>query len=222
MVQCLLLFLCGQWGDLMRRVTQENRPLVFTYATKRDFLSKSLHSILHDNIDDVDIMLFVGHGRISQGMHFTQGSNGYQHSIDSTMHNNNELNFSISEANFGYGTSKTKWIVAYTCNFLTHSLNEMKPMMQGANIVLGYSSTSFLIDEQMELFGEKLDDGETIIDAWFASSEKHTQYSPIDSTMAALYVEDAENDTIYRYLGDTNTYLNETILITTHNAPHNT
>ena len=192
------------------------------YATKRDFLSKSLHSILHDNIDDVDIMLFVGHGRISQGMHFTQGSNGYQHSIDSTMHNNNELNFSISEANFGYGTSKTKWIVAYTCNFLTHSLNEMKPMMQGANIVLGYSSTSFLIDEQMELFGEKLDDGETIIDAWFASSEKHTQYSPIDSTMAALYVEDAENDTIYRYLGDTNTYLNETILITTHNAPHNT
>ena len=37
--------------------------------------------------------------------------------------------------------------------------------------------------------------------------------------MAAVYVDDAENDTIYRYLGDTKTYLDETISYITHSAP---
>lgn len=189
------------------------------YATKRDFMSKSFNSISHDNIDDVDIMLFVGHGRPTQGMHFTQGSNGYQHSVDSDAHDNSELNFSISDAKFGYGTSRTKWIAAYTCNFLNHTNNELKPIMQGVNIVLGYSTVSYLIDEQMELFGKKLDEGKTIINSWFASSSKHTQYSPVDSTMKAMYVKDAEGDTIYRFLGDTKTYLHETIQFKTHEAP---
>lgn len=36
---------------------------------------------------------------------------------------------------------------------------------------------------------------------------------------AAVYVDDAENDTIYRYLGDTKTYLDETISYITHSAP---
>ena len=189
------------------------------YATKRDFLSKSFNTISHDNIDDVDIMVYVGHGLTNSGMHFTQGSNGYQHSVDKSSHTISELNFSISEAKFGYGDARTKWVVAYTCNFLNHSLNEMKPMMQGVNIVLGYSTTSYLIDEQMELFGIKLDEGETIIDAWFASSTKHHEYADFDATMAAVYVDDAENDTIYRYLGDTKTYLDETISYITHSAP---
>ena len=70
----------------------------------------------------------------------------------------------------------------------------------------------------MELLGTKLDEGESIIDAWFDSSVKHSEYAPIDATLRAVYVREAENDTIYRYLGDTQTYLDETILSTTHNA----
>ena len=37
--------------------------------------------------------------------------------------------------------------------------------------------------------------------------------------MKAMYVKDAEGDTIYRFLGDTKTYLHETIQFKTHEAP---
>ena len=188
------------------------------YATKRDFLSKSDNNIPHDNIDNVDLMLFVGHGTSSDGMHFSQGSNGYQHSAAPSNHSVAELNFRLSEAKFGYGSARTKWVAAYTCNFLTHDLDELKLMMQGSNVVLGYCSTAYLIDKQMELFGSNLDDGEAVIDAWFDSSSAHSQYSPIDSTMAAVYVEDARQDTIYKYLGDTQDYSKEKICELTHMA----
>lgn len=92
-------------------------------------------------------------------------------------------------------------------------------MLQGANIVLGYSTTSYLIRDQMENFGENLKNRTPLIDAWFSTSSIHTEYAPENATMAALYVDDARFDSIYHYLGDTRSFLEENVKYIEHCMP---
>ena len=77
------------------------------WATKNDFLSKEYHSITDPNIDDVHFMLFVGHG-LGKMLHFSHGPAGTNHADNKSQHFLTDLNFTLAEANFGYGDAITK------------------------------------------------------------------------------------------------------------------
>ncbi len=172
-------------------------------ASKSDFLSKAYHANSNANIDDVHLMLFVGHGRADYGLHFT---NGVYHGEN---HNASNINFPRSEATFGYGDAKTKWVVAYTCNFLTGTNDSVRSTLRGANAVLGYGSGSYLVRDQMGLFAQKIKSGGNIIDSWLESGKCHSEFAPKEigaAILKAVYVVDARSDTLYNYLYEAGEY----------------
>ncbi len=166
-------------------------------ASKSDFLSKAYYANSHANIDDVHFMLFVGHGRSDYGLHFT---NGVYHGAD---HDASNINLPRSEAAFGYRDAKTKWVAAYTCNFLTGRNDSVYSTLQGANMVLGYGSASYLVRDQMGAFAQKIKSGGELVESWHEAGIYHTQYAPHDTgrgILKAVYVIDARHDTLYSYL----------------------
>lgn len=150
-------------------------------------------------------MLFCGHGTSGNGLHFT---NGIYHG---TNHTSSGINLPRSETDFGYGDVKTKWVTAYTCNFLNATDAECNQLMKGINIVLGYGSTSYLVSTQMADFAINLKSGENVIDSWLECGRFHKDYLPTAGILRAYYVNDARNDTLYNYLIDAGSYQNETI-----------
>lgn len=193
------------------------RSVLFSHrnsnASKNDFRSKELFNISTPNIDDVDIMLFVGHGTSNNGLHFSYRPNG-----DGTAHGSNhslaDLNFSRSEAYFGYGNSKTKWVFAYTCNFLNGTDDSIKQMFRGVHGVFGYSTVSYLVDSQMLELGLNLKLAETSIkDAYLACGHFNTQYNSDSATLTAAVSTQAIGDTIYSYASDVGSYPTEDITI---------
>lgn len=172
-------------------------------ATKSDFLSETSST----NINNVDFMVFIGHG-FNNKLHFIKGPDGTLHSSDKDNHNISSLNFSHTEAEFGSGTARTKWGFAFTCNFLTTTsdnstysttLTDLYKMMEGAHIVLGAGSQLYLNKYMIEAFGENLSSGQSIIDAYFNTAEIQAEYSPITQKYKVIYALRAIDDTIYNY-----------------------
>ena len=68
-----------------------------------------------------------------------------------------------------------------------------------------------LVSTQMERFGGNLKKGWTLIDAFFDSGEEHSKFANFDATLRAIYVDDAKNDTLKKYLDDPYTYQSENV-----------
>lgn len=157
-------------------------------ATKDDVLSKSDYSISKDNIDDVD--------------------NHYMY--------DNAFMFTHEEAKFGKGNSRTKWVAAYTCNYLNdsvYSYDDLKKKMEGVNIVLGFSTKCLLTTDQTDIFSTQLLMGTSIIDAWVQSASVQKKKMSKRTVVTAMYVEEAYNDNIYSYYPNAGTYRTEDIKI---------
>ncbi len=187
-------------------------------ATKDDFLSKADNVISKDNIDDVDFMLYVGHGYNNSSLHFDYDSQGRCHSADPNNHYlyDNAFMFTHEEAKFGKGNSRTKWVAAYTCNYLNdsvYSYDDLKKKMEGVNIVLGFSTKCLLTTDQTDIFSTQLLTGTSIIDAWVQSASVQKKKMSKRTVVTAMYVEEAYNDNIYSYYPNAGTYRTEDIKI---------
>lgn len=186
----------------------------YTWATKNDFLSKYYYNITSPNIDDVNFMLFVGHG-LGKNLHFSHGPQGTNHSSDKSNHSLPDLNFNLSEAKFGYGNASTKWVFMYTCNFINESsVANVKSMMNGCNIVMGYDGKAYLSEPQGNQIGKNLEEGKTVINSFFSTENLHMQYGGFSTTARAVYVNDAYGDTLYNHLQYAGTYITEDIRMT--------
>jgi hypothetical protein len=186
----------------------------YTWATKNDFLSKHNYSISSPNIDNVNFMLFVGHG-LGKNLHFSHGPAGTNHSNDINSHSAADLNFSLSEANFGYGNAVTKWVLLYTCNFINESsLANVRTMMKGCNIVMGYDGQSYLNEPQGTQIGTNLRVGKTIINSFFSTGNLHMQYGGFATIARAVYINDAYGDTINTHLQYAGTHITEDVRMT--------
>ena len=70
--------------------------------------------------------------------------------------------------------------------------------MNGAHIVMGYASTSYLCPENASIFAEYLRNGTTIITAFFlAGQEGETIHTTDHHIQKVLYIPQAEFETIY-------------------------
>ena len=162
---------------------------------------------LYATVDDVDLALYCGHGFMagSHGipnnhMHFyTKNRSDMLHASGEAGEADPESNLTTTECYWGRG-SDTKWVVAYTCNFLNPADTEREKMMHGVHMVLGYASTMYIDRAVAFDFGDRLRYGEKFIDAFVASSYQY-MLPNCDSELvvSALTSIDSVNDTICDY-----------------------
>lgn len=167
-------------------------------ASKKDFSVNGAIS------NDIDFMIFIGHGTEAENdkgnyVHYGCDENGTYHTTNCS---NSAYNAYSTEMTFGLGESDLRWVWMYTCNFLkTNSYvkeYDLKSMMRGAHIVMGYSTQTTLCDAMAETFAAELRAGKPIIESYFyagrygeARAAKENHYQRV------LYIPQALNETIY-------------------------
>ena len=136
------------------------------------------------NIDDVDLMIYTGHGYAknrneeegiftSNSLHFGRTDTGKEHSWGNGTASS--VNFTTEDAKyFGYN-AKTKWLVAYTCNFLNTAqgdTNVTKMLDRGGRLILGLGTKAYISPNEGEDFGKYLNAGVTFREAFYKAAEK--------------------------------------------------
>ena len=152
-----------------------------------DFKNKNMPGATHRyiNIDDVDLMIYTGHGYAKNrdkkegkfnynGFHFGHSDSGNHPEGIGT---GSEYNFTTEDAKyFGYN-AKTKWLVAYTCNFLNEAqgdTNVERLLDRGGRLILGLGTKSYIMPQEGTDFATYLLDGDhTIAEAFFAAGRKN-------------------------------------------------
>jgi hypothetical protein len=179
-------------------------------ASKQDFSNNGTFS------NDIDFMIYIGHGHTAHGfdngtvyaenhIHYDCGYIGEPHTDTSC---NVASNLYLHEVTFGSSSSDLRWVWMYTCNFLrssdeddsyTYVTNtELVTKMSGAHIVMGYASQSYLCDAMAETFGDYLRQGETIFRAYFlAGHNGEATATQSEHIQKIMYIPQAEHETIY-------------------------
>lgn len=154
--------------------------------------------------NDLDFMIFIGHGLTAtdeRGNHFH-----YSCSVDGQPNpgscSDDGYNIYTSTVRFGAPKSKLRWAWLYTCNFLTGSdfvkQNDLKALMNGAHIVLGYCTKSTLCDAMAEKFAEYLRSGMPICEAYFEAGVKgEGEAEKTNHTLRIVCTKMAQSETIY-------------------------
>ncbi|MHB8062971.1 MAG: DUF6345 domain-containing protein [Ruminiclostridium sp.] len=191
-------------------------------AWELDMLHSGIYGISYDNVDDVDFMVFAGHGFYNNhgvpynSMHyFTMNSSTDFHPDNGDQgHAEDIANADSQEVWWGYDVYDvnpiTKWVTTYSCNFLNTSGNGWNSIMQGVHLVMGFGSVMYIVADEGKTYGKKLREGTEIKTAFFDTAK---QYQPQNSTPTIVRVLGAgisEHDTLTNYsekpkpIGDAN------------------
>ena len=188
-----------------------------------DFKNKTLSGSTHSytNMDDVDMMIYTGHG-YPKGKNYCGG--GFQYNSlhfgttnSSTDHSLNQgatasANFTTQDASyFGYNT-RTKWLVAYTCNFLNTNNGSQSDVFEmlnrGGRIILGYGTKTYVTPREGEQFAATVVAGNHILDCFIDSAvrwqDHGTNFDYSKKKVRCLFYGASEywnssTDTIYSY-----------------------
>lgn len=179
-----------------------------TDAWEKDFKNNQSYT----NVDDVDFMIFAGHGyRASYGNstynsgHFST-ANGNTH--PSGTEANVDTNFEYGEAYWGTengNPSKTKWVTMYSCNFLNYETNLTKwgktdwNILDGIHMLLGYATTMYIVGAEGEYYGSLLYNQNKVKDAFFTAAQRYQTANSEDVIARIIYPGSTENDTIATY-----------------------
>lgn len=114
---------------------------------------------------------------------------------------NDDYNLYTSEVKFGSSTSKLRWVWLYSCNFLTNNSyvtdTSLKNMMNGAHIVMGYASQSYLCTQVATRFAVELSSHKSIISSFFiAGDQAEASQTSDDHIQKVLYIDEAYDETI--------------------------
>ena len=187
----------GVYADNLKYELNKEMNEIFDYRGKNswsnDFKNKNAPGATHSytNIDDVDLMIFTGHGYAknrnkSEGL-FNYNSMHFGTTNSSVGHP--EGNGTIASANFttedalyfGYN-AKTKWLLAYTCNFLNEKQgdpNVFNMLDRGGRLIMGLSTKSYIVGKEGTDFGQYLLEGYSFKDAFFMAGEDNQDQGSI-------------------------------------------
>lgn len=172
-------------------------------------------------IDKANFFVFAGHGlrydywpelNNMSSLHF------YSQNGDPDYHSSSEegldsVNATWDEVRVG-STGTLRFASFYTCNWLKNGgsnerLQKIYQMFQGVNLMTGFASTMYLDSREGTEFGQLLESGATVKEAWFRAARKYQpQLDPSGSIVYARVVGhvSAENDTLYSYHSSVPTY----------------
>ena len=172
----------------------------YNYAWEQD-MKPGKHA--NDSIDDVNFMIYCGHGIIKGEDGLPNNSLHYYTCNSSTtfhksgVENDASSNLLTTEARWGQRGTQTRWVALFTCNFLNSKDSQYTKMMQGLRICMGFGSTMYVDSRQGEMLGEDLYDGENIIDSFLKGASAY-QDEEVDGSCEAvvIYTADSRDDTI--------------------------
>ncbi len=158
---------------------------------------------VNDSIDDVNIAIFCGHGfAANRYPGFSHNALHYYTLNSYTQFHKKETedgaNLTTTEAKWGKKGTSTRWVITFTCNFLNTIDPSYNSMMQGINIMMGFSSRMYINPRCGTALGSDMGLGCNIIDAFLNDNAKN-QLSDEDTYAKVIYAEKARNDTIYNY-----------------------
>ena len=184
-------------------------------ASKDDFRYEN--HFVGEIADSSDFMIYIGHG-IAANREGNLGGNGNDRNKGNFLHYNYDTNGNshsgtnnctgdgynlyTSEAEFGSSTSRLRWVWLYTCNFLNTndyvSDDDLKQMMNGAHIVMGYSTQAYLCSDVSEIFAQKLSyNNRYIIDSFFiAGDQAESEHATDNHIQKVLYIDETRYETI--------------------------
>lgn len=157
----------------------------------------------NDSIDDVNFMIYCGHG-LAKGKEGLPNNSLHYYTCNSSskFHNSkNESagssNLTTAEARWGKSGTQTRWVALFTCNFLNSKDSQCGMMMQGLRVCMGFGTTMWIDSREGEKFGEDLYDGKKMIDAFLDGASMY-QSGKIDGGVEAkaIYTPSTRNDTI--------------------------
>lgn len=171
------------------------------------------------NINNVDLMLFVGHG-LKKGTEYTTLSGNTFIRGTNALHyyTNNGGSFAqstlggetlgssncttVQAKKWGKNGSKTKWVSIFSCNFLNTDDQYAKKenIMNGLHALMGFSTKMYIDSRQGTYYATCLREGGNIIDSFFDSCYM-CQRKKISGGVTAVvyYASKSRNDTIYEY-----------------------
>lgn len=158
----------------------------------------------YPTIDDVDFAIYCGHGlkkddKIAHNaLHFyTKNSNTNFTGADKY---NKEANLMTTEAKWGSGNAKTKWVALYTCNFLNQDDGCYKIMLEGVHQVLGFSTKMYIVSDCGYWFAKYLTAGYDIDSSFIMSAYKEILPRMDEKCVVTiLSAKQSASDTIYKY-----------------------
>jgi len=143
-----------------------------------DLKNKNLPGATHTfiNVDDVDLMFYTGHG-YARNRNETEGKFNFN-----SLHFGNHpyeagtigsANFTTFDAQwFGYN-ARTKWLVAYSCNFLNTAQADSyvyNMLDRGGRLILGLGTKSYIVPQEGTDFSNSVISGVTLKDAFFQAA----------------------------------------------------
>lgn len=162
-------------------------------------------------VDDVDLMVFAGHGFYA-GYHgvpynslhyYTLNSSTSFHPNSEAGHADNQANANSDEIWWGYNyngvTSKTKWVVTYSCNMLWSGGSGWAGIMQGVHMVCGFASVMYIVADEGTVFGQKLYQGNTVMSSFFDAAFLYQPLNSTPTTVRVLTADISQNDKINSY-----------------------
>lgn len=162
----------------------------------------------NNSIDDVEFMLFVGHGiqlwdpsyQVYRNSLHYYTMNSFTNFHTTASETVDSSNLTTMEAEWGKSGTKTRWVAAYSCNFLNTTAYNYNHMMQGINIMLGFGTTMYINSNEGMGFAMDLGLGANIIDSFLADAARNQAGTlDKDGQAKAIYAASARNDTLYSY-----------------------
>ena len=157
-----------------------------------------------DSIDDVNFMLYCGHGLKKGGDDNLPNNSLHYYTCNSStsfhksgVETDVSSNLFTSEARWGRSGTQTRWVALFTCNFLNSKDPQYTQMMQGIRICMGFGSTMYIDSRQGTMFGEDLYEGVNIIDSFLRGASTY-QRGMVDGGCEAvvIYTDNTRDDTI--------------------------
>lgn len=172
----------------------------------------------YNSIDDVDFMVYVGHGlkkgtkyspgdgssyiRNTNALHFYTNNGNKPHLATLGGESQGNCNLTTIEASeWGGSGTKTKWVAIFSCNFLNtyDQYAKKENIMNGLHILMGFSTKMYVDSRQAVAFSQAMRDGQKIIESFFSSCSYQTNRIKGGTTAVVYYAKKSRNDTIYSF-----------------------
>ncbi|AEM74813.1 DUF6345 domain-containing protein [Caldicellulosiruptor acetigenus] len=154
-----------------------------------------------------DLLAYSGHGLMfdkENAAHFFARSTG-ESWHNSKMEYNDEVNARTNEVRFGH--NKLKWIIMYTCNWLTNNGDQEKlenifKTFEGATLTMGFASVMYLDSREATLFAQLLvQQKKSFKDAFLEAARKYQPQRKNGDSIARIQgYTAAANDSLYNYI----------------------
>ncbi len=129
------------------------------------FKGKSLGGSDHLYADNVDLLIYAGHG-LTPGAH---GANDYSLALCY-----NKKKYRAKQSEMYLGNKDLEWFITFTCNFCKGSMSQLGHMAKGLHALCGFSTGVILTSDMGTVLSAKLKKGVSVKEAFFATA-KETQ-----------------------------------------------